>query len=74
MSYSPKKTFQVILTNEINGMKTFFGEDEWINVQPKGKRKYMDIVGYCKRSVGFGDALRIDIVDYNIYESKYWDF
>ena len=74
ISYSPKKTFQVVLTNEMTAMKTFFSEEEWEKIQPKGKRKYMDIVGYCKRSIGFGESLRVDIVDYNIYESKYWDF
>ena len=74
ISYSSKKTFQVLLTNEITAMKTFFSEEEWDKVQPKGKRKYIDVVGYCKRSVGFGDTLRVDVVDYNIYESKYWDF
>lgn len=74
ISYSTKKTFQVLLTNEIAAMKTSFNEEEWDTVQPKGKRKYMDVVGYCKRNTNFGDTLRVDIVDYNIYESKYWDF
>lgn len=74
ISYSVKKTFQVLLNKDITAMKTFFSEDEWNAVQSRGKRKYMDIVGYCKRSVGFGDDLRVDIVDYNLYESKYWDF
>jgi single-stranded-DNA-specific exonuclease len=74
ISYSPKKTFQTVLTPGLSAMKTFFSEEEWNKVQPRGKRKYMDVVGYCKRSIGFGESLRIDIVDYNIYESKYWDF
>jgi hypothetical protein len=74
LTYSPKRTLQILINSELTCMKTFFPEEALDELKPSAKRKTVDIVGYCKRAVGFGDSLRVDIVDYNVKESKYWDF